>query len=70
LSAAGEHLAARDFLDDITGGFFDVADPRPEDYGTARGLITRYEGKMEQDYRVVKPLSGHGYFTVLPADES
>jgi predicted nucleic acid-binding protein len=100
LSAAGEHLAASDFLENVTDGFFDIADPRPEDYGTARALIKKYEGKMErkrrkpgsldladamnvvvagslgtnlvvatdQDYRVVKPLSGHGYFAILPAD--
>jgi predicted nucleic acid-binding protein len=51
LSAAGEHLAASDFLDNVTSGFFDVADPRPEDYGTARKLIKKYEGKMERKRR-------------------
>lgn len=100
LSAAGEHLAASDFLKNVSDGFFDVADPRPDDYETARALIKKYEGKMERkrrkpgsldladamnvvvagslgtnivvatdhDYRVVQPLSGHGYFAILPAD--
>jgi hypothetical protein len=51
LSAAGEHLAASDFLENVTDGFFDVADPSPADYGTARALIKKYEGRMERKRR-------------------
>ncbi|GAB3169622.1 hypothetical protein GCM10027059_34850 [Myceligenerans halotolerans] len=51
LSAAGEHLAARDFLENVTDGFFDLWNPSAEDYGVARGLIKKCEGKMERKRR-------------------
>lgn len=100
LSSVGAHAAARDFLEDLAGGFYELASIVPEDFAVASGLIRRYEGRMErkrrkpgsldladalniviaeryatnmilatdQDYRVTTPLSGHPYFTLLPAD--
>lgn len=51
LSAAGQHEAAHDFLDDVAGGFYELAAPTPEDYGAAAGLIKRYQGRMERKRR-------------------
>lgn len=51
LSSAGLHDAARDFLEDVAGGFYELAVPAAEDYTTAAALIKRYEGKMERKRR-------------------
>lgn len=100
LSTAGAHEAAHDFLEDLAGGFYELAALTSEDYAAAAALIKRYEGRMErkrrkpgsldladamniviakryatnmilatdQDYRITTPLSGHGYFILLPQD--
>jgi predicted nucleic acid-binding protein len=51
LSAAGQHSAAHDFLDDVAGGFYELAALSPEDYASASALIRRYEGRMERKRR-------------------
>lgn len=51
LSSNGAHEAASDFLDDVSGGFYELAGLSPEDYAQAAVLIKRYEGKMERKRR-------------------
>jgi predicted nucleic acid-binding protein len=51
LSAIGAHEAANDFLEDLAGGFYDLATISSEDYTVAAGLIKRYEGRMERKRR-------------------
>ena len=100
LSTAGAHEAAHDFLQDVAGGFYELAMPAAEDYIGAGDLIKRYAGKInrkrrkpgsldladamniviaqrygtnlllatDQDYRITRPLSGHHYFALIPAD--
>ena len=51
LSSGGAHEAASDFLEDVSGGFYDLASPSAEDYAQAATLISRYEGKMERKRR-------------------
>jgi predicted nucleic acid-binding protein len=51
LSASGAHQAAHDFLEDLAGGFYELAAPQSEDYSAAATLIKRYEGRMERKRR-------------------
>jgi predicted nucleic acid-binding protein len=51
LSSGGAHEAARDFLEDMSGGFYELAGPAAEDYAQGAALIRRYEGKMERKRR-------------------
>ena len=51
LSTIGAHGAANDFLEDLAGGFYELAAIAPGDYATAAGLIKRYEGRMERKRR-------------------
>jgi len=51
LSSAGAHQAAHDFLEDVAGGFYELATPSAEDYTKADDLIKRYAGKMERKRR-------------------
>lgn len=51
LSTVGAHEAASDFLEDLAGGFYELAAIAPEDYAAARDLIKRYEGRMERKRR-------------------
>jgi predicted nucleic acid-binding protein len=51
LSAIGAHEAANDFLEDLAGGFYELATISSEDYTVAAGLIKRYEGRMERKRR-------------------
>jgi predicted nucleic acid-binding protein len=51
LSTVGAHEAAHAFLEDLSGGFYELAVPAPEDYAMAAGLIRRYEGRMERKRR-------------------
>jgi predicted nucleic acid-binding protein len=51
LSTAGVHEAAHDFLEDLAGGFYELAALMPEDYSAAAALIKRYEGRMERKRR-------------------
>lgn len=51
LSSVGAHQTARDFLEDVTGGFYELAVPSAEDYAQAGDLIKRYAGKMERKRR-------------------
>lgn len=51
LSTVGAHEAAHDFLHDLAGGFYEVANPLPDDYSVASTLIKRYEGRMERKRR-------------------
>lgn len=47
-------------------GSLDLADAM--NVVVAGSLGTNLVVATDQDYRVVEPLSGHGYFTILPAD--
>ena len=51
LSSIGAHEAAGDFLEDLAGGFYELAAIAPEDYAAAGLLIKRYEGRMERKGR-------------------
>lgn len=51
LSSAGAHETAHDFLEDVTGGFYEIASPAVGDYAQAGDLIKRYTGKMERKRR-------------------
>lgn len=51
LSSAGEHEAAQDFLEDLAGGFYELATPTAEDYAQAGTLIRTYSGKIERKRR-------------------
>lgn len=51
LSTIGAHEAAHDFLKDLAGGFYEIANPTPDDYSAASKLIKRYEGRMERKRR-------------------
>jgi predicted nucleic acid-binding protein len=51
LSSAGAHETAHDFLEDVAGGFYEIASPSVEDYTQAGDLIKRYTGKMERKRR-------------------
>lgn len=51
LSSVGEHEAAQDFLEDLAGGFYELATPTAEDYALAGALIRKYSGKMERKRR-------------------
>lgn len=51
LSSAGEHEAAQDFLEDLAGGFYELATPTAEDYAQAGALIRKYSGKIERKRR-------------------
>ncbi len=51
LSSVGAHAAAHDFLEDLAGGFYELAPIAPEDYAAAGDLIRRYEGRMERKRR-------------------
>jgi predicted nucleic acid-binding protein len=51
LGAIGAHEAANDFLEDLAGGFYELATISSEDYTVAAGLIKRYEGRMERKRR-------------------
>lgn len=51
LSSYGAHGAACDFLEDLAGGFYEVANPKPDDYAAASNLIKQYEGRMERKRR-------------------
>jgi len=51
LSRVGAHGTAHDFLEDVAGGFYEIASPSAEDYAQAGGLIKRYAGKMERKRR-------------------
>lgn len=51
LGSAGEHEAAQDFLEDLTGGFYELVTPTAEDYAQAGALIGKYSGKMERKRR-------------------
>jgi len=46
LSAVGHDEAALDFLADVTDGFYELVNPRPDDYRVARDLIARYSGQL------------------------
>lgn len=102
LAAAGYRQAAKDFLVDIAGGFYEMVNFDATDYALAKDLIARYEGKtrrkkpkpgsldlsdamnviaaarnettiiatLDEEYRVVAPLAGPRYFTLLPDDLS
>lgn len=43
LSSSGAHGAASDFLEDVSGGFYELAGLSAEDYAQAAVLIKRYE---------------------------
>jgi predicted nucleic acid-binding protein len=51
LSSAGAHETAHDFLEDLAGGFYEIASPSVEDYAQAGDLIKRYMGKIERKRR-------------------
>lgn len=51
LSNAGAHRTAHDFLEDVAGGFYELASPSAEDYTRAGDLIKRCTGKMERKRR-------------------
>ena len=51
LSSIGAHEAAAGFLEDLAGGFYELAPIMPEDYTAAAELIRRYEGRMERKRR-------------------
>jgi predicted nucleic acid-binding protein len=51
LSTIGAHEAANDFLEDLAGGFYELATIASEDYTAAAELIKRYEGRMERKRR-------------------
>lgn len=51
LSSISAHEAANDFLEDLAGGFYELATITAEDYATAANLISRYEGRMERKRR-------------------
>jgi len=51
LSTVGAHEAASDFLEDLAGGFYELAAIAPADYSVAAALISRYEGHMERKRR-------------------
>jgi len=51
LSTANAHEAANGFLEDLAGGFYELATVLPEDYAIAAALIKRYEGRMERKRR-------------------
>jgi predicted nucleic acid-binding protein len=51
LSSGGAHEAASDFLEDVSGGFYELAALSAEDYTQAATLIKRYEGRMERKRR-------------------
>lgn len=51
LSSVGAHAAAHDFLEDLAGGFYELASIASEDFAVASGLIRRYEGRMERKRR-------------------
>jgi len=51
LSGNAAHEAASDFLEDLSGGFYELAALSAEDYTQAAVLIKRYEGKTERKRR-------------------
>ena len=51
LSTIGADRAANDFLEDLAGGFYELAGVAPEDYSAAAALIRRCEGRMERKRR-------------------
>jgi predicted nucleic acid-binding protein len=51
LSTIGAHGAANDFLEDLAGGFYELAAIAAEDYAVAAALIKRYEGRTERKRR-------------------
>jgi uncharacterized protein len=51
LSAVSAHEAAQEFLQDLAGGFYEIASPLPEDHSAASALIKRYDGRMERKRR-------------------
>jgi predicted nucleic acid-binding protein len=51
LSSVGAQESAQDFLEDVAGGFYELAASAPEDYTQAGGLIKRYAGKIERKRR-------------------
>jgi predicted nucleic acid-binding protein len=51
LSSASAHEAASDFLEDVSGGFYELAAPPAEDYTQAGALIQKYAGKTERKRR-------------------
>jgi predicted nucleic acid-binding protein len=51
LNAGGVPDAAAAFLEDVAGGFYEIAAPVAEDYAQAARLIVQYEGKMERKRR-------------------
>ena len=51
LSTVGAHEAAHGFLEDLAGGFYELAPLSHEDYATAATLIASYEGRMERKRR-------------------
>jgi predicted nucleic acid-binding protein len=80
LSSAGVHEAAGDFLEDVSGGFYELAAPSAEDYAQAAVLIKRYEGKMERkrgkpgsldlaDAMNIVTASRYGINTLLATDQ-
>jgi predicted nucleic acid-binding protein len=80
LSSAGVHEAASDFLEDVSGGFYELAALSAEDYAQAAVLIKRYEGKMERkrgkpgsldlaDAMNIVTASRYGINTLLATDQ-
>jgi len=51
LSSAGAHEAANDFLEDLAGGFYELAAVLGENYAVAAALIKRFEGRLERKRR-------------------
>jgi predicted nucleic acid-binding protein len=51
LGSAGAHQTAHDFLEDVAGGFYELATPSADDYTQAGELIKRYTGKTERKRR-------------------
>ena len=51
LGSVRAHEAANDFLEDLAGGFYELATIAPEDYTAAAELIRLYEGRMERKRR-------------------
>jgi predicted nucleic acid-binding protein len=51
LSSAGAHQTAQDFLEDVEGGFYELAAPSADDYVQAGALIQLYAGKMQRKPR-------------------
>lgn len=67
LSSASAHEAARDFLEDVSGGFYELAVASAGDYAQAGALVQRYAGKMERKRRKPGSLDLAGAMNIVAA---